>query len=227
MIVIETGADDSNFGEMICHWDDDAALLMIRRMIEPIFRKFDELSKQTGGTGADQAEIQKALDELTEKARALIEEYAIEVFYAAQARLVFDIAIKLTEEAVAGITLQCPDGDYSLAENEAMSEFKELRKRLVEFFRAEHNKLIGVRRGRETGKKDRKPRARRETNEDRRNKILTAMTGVGRSAARRRDVARALGVSTRTLLEWLKEIKKETGEDWDDLVVQAHSKSGR
>ena len=63
MLIFEAGAHDSNFGKMVCHWEEDAALMYVRRAIEQARCMFNEWGKQSGAAGANETEAQRALDD--------------------------------------------------------------------------------------------------------------------------------------------------------------------
>jgi hypothetical protein len=231
MVLIKTGADDTNFGEMVCHWDDDAALMFVRRNAEPMLRGLIEILKPyTLSELPTEAEIQKELDDLSVKADKLFEEYAAEVLYMAQGRLVFDVLLKVLQDMPQEIQLRsAPDAQEQIATSMAeyldIQPFRDLRKFMSEFLKTRHNELIGIRRGRQAGKKDAKPRARRarKASTKNRERILEAMREVGREPLYIKDVAQRLGKSARTVSAWADKIEEETGEKWGDLVRKALS----
>jgi hypothetical protein len=148
MVTFKTGADDTNFGEMICEWDDTAALMTIRRRIEKVYSACREWLEQIGiSEWPGEAVIQSEIDTLMVRADALFEEYAPEIFFQAQASLVAAVMLKLSEEAPQNIR---DVSGRSLAEiwGKEMWIFKEARKDLSEFFKTRHNETIGVHRGR-------------------------------------------------------------------------------
>jgi hypothetical protein len=100
MLIIETLADGANVGKMVCRWDEGAALMAVRRVIEKAYRALDERRIRPGAPGADETEIQGALDDWSAIARAMFEKYAPEVFYIAQSQPVSDVAMKLLQEAI-------------------------------------------------------------------------------------------------------------------------------
>jgi hypothetical protein len=215
MFIFDTGADDSNFGRMVCHWEEDAALLFVRGFAERLLRGFMEVLRPT------EADAQKELDELSAKALAMFEEYAPEVFYAAQGRLVFDVVLKVAWEVAQGMQIEfATEGTVaSMAEilGEEMQPFRDLRKEMSEFFKTRHNEIIGVKRGRQVGKKDTKPRAPRAESAGRKAKILAAMQEIGQEPVYRKDVAQKIGVSVRTLGQWV------SREEWENLIAEALS----
>ena len=225
MVIIETGADDTNFGEMVCHWDENPALMMIRRDAEALLRAILEpLKSRAGSEWPAETEIQGELDALMTEADSLFEECAHAIFFEAQKRLVLDVKLKMLHRVTQRITvISAPDGKEPtpvlLAEilDEEMQPLKDLRKRLAEFSKTRHNQIIGIKRGREAGKKDTKPREKRADSADQREKILTAIRAIGREFYKK-DLALEIGISEPTLRGWLKKIKEDFGEDLDDLT---------
>jgi hypothetical protein len=78
-------------------------------------------------------------------------------------------------------------------------------------------------RGRKAGQADTTPRRRRRTTsaDDHKAKILAAISELREEPIYRKDVARVIGVREATLRDWIKEIAKELGEEWDDLISEA------
>ena len=82
--------------------------------------------------------------------------------------------------------------------------------------------MIGVRQGREAGKKDAKPRKTRVASASTNHKkILAAMRDIDREPIYRKAVAQRLNISAPTLKALLDEIREATGEEWDDMVGKA------
>jgi hypothetical protein len=150
MVIIETGADDTNFGKLVCEWDENTALLFIRGRAEKLLRGLLELLKPAALSRLPtETEIQKGLDELMIDADALFEKYAPEVFYAAQVRLVSDVLSKVLQDIPESIHLRDEQGQVagSMADFIDMQSLKDHRKKMTEFFKAKHNELIGIKRG--------------------------------------------------------------------------------
>ena len=197
-MIIEIDADEAHLGKIVCYWEEDAALMSIRALLENwLLRKFFEFSGEN--------EIQIALDALSVRALMLFEERAPRAFNLAQVQLVAEIFMELTEETLAGF--------------EDLSSLKEVRKKWHATARRIHNGRIGIRRGRQSGKKDAKQRKKRSASAaTKRGTILSAMRQIGAEPIHRKAVAPILGISAKTLGGWLEEIRKEFGEEWDDLI---------
>jgi hypothetical protein len=152
MLIIETGADDSDFGRMVCHWDENATVLFVRRIMS---RVGDLLIEKLGELGEvpDKSEIERQLDEGTPKVYQLFEEFAPDIFWQAQYRLACDVALKLVEESLQEVTLVFPDGDKralsSLIKEEGLSPIRDQRKWMAGFFDQMHNEMLGIKRGRQ------------------------------------------------------------------------------
>ena len=112
----------------------------------------------------------------------------------------------------------CPEKDKTIFHaTGGVSSIPGFLKAFTDFFNAVMRD--GETRGRRAGQKDVKPRWRRETTDTARHRqeILVAIRKIGREPVYRKDVARAIGVRSATLRDWVTEI----GEEWDDLVNEA------
>jgi hypothetical protein len=229
MLIIKTAGDHRDVGEMVCHWKEDAALATIRSFLGIGCRMFFSRVKPKGASGSpDETKIQEALDRYSVKALAMIEDYAADVFLAAQSQLICEITIKLIEEIMRDLTITARDDSKGLATHplidpELLRGFlrgvKKGRKGLLEGFKTRHNNLMGIRPGRQVGQKDARPRSKRaaSASTNRKEKILAAMGEIGRPPFHRREVARRIGISTKTLGTWVSK------EEWEFLTVEALS----
>src|SRR4030095_15776322 len=149
MLIIETTAEDADFGKMVCYWDENPTVLFVRRIISGMVDVINNHPQRTDGP--DKSEIERQLDAMTPKIYQLFEELAPEIFYQAQYRLACDIATKLAGDALHGITLVFSDGSKgtlaSLNMAEALMPMRNVRKFIAEFFKTMHNELIGVKHG--------------------------------------------------------------------------------
>jgi hypothetical protein len=96
VLIIKTYGDYMNVGEMVCQWEEDAALATIRGFLEVGCRVFLSRVKPKGASGwPDETKIQEALDRCSVKALAMIEDYAAEA-----ASVVAAIALNLPHLAL-------------------------------------------------------------------------------------------------------------------------------
>lgn len=198
--------------------DDHAALMVIRRQIEKTYRLVVNLGSQP-----DEARTQRAIDEWLVKASALLEQHAPGVFRNAQDELVKDVALKVIQEIMRQTKKRGDQGVYSPADLKEMRLLNDLRKKLSNLAKTRHNEIVGIKRGRQAGKKDSKPRDKRLDGADCRKQILAAMRAIGRELVGKKTVALKIGCSEPTLRAWLKKIKEDLGEDWEDLTEKAFS----
>jgi hypothetical protein len=223
VLIFEVTADEPGLGKMICQWEEGAALMSIRRLLEKfLFRQYcEEYEKKNGSKpeGLSEAEIQWTLDVLSVEALRLLKDYAPQIY-------------RLTDMALSLIKIHDIDQNGGVVESsvrawgelEGMDKFKKSRKKMTDSFKRIHNERIGHKRGREAGKKDRKPRAKRSASAaTKRKKILAAMRQIGQDPIYRKAMAPILGISAKTLGGWLEDIREEFGEEWDDLIAIALS----
>jgi hypothetical protein len=158
MFYFDTGSDDDDFGYMYCEWDENPALMMIRRHIETAIRGLGEGLKQINSVESvrspSETEIQTLLDEMSVKALALLKEYALVMFRQTQGQLVCDVTLKVMEAMMREVNTQpIHEGQklppFSLAELEGTQAIKDVRKSMSQFFKTKHNEIIGIKRGRE------------------------------------------------------------------------------
>lgn len=192
---------DVGLGKMVCHWEEEAALMEIRPWIAGLLR--------------DLPEPQQTLDELMIKAAALFEELAPQVFHRAQALIFIQVLLQLMPEALEQATAETMTP-------ESKRIFKYFQRKISEFFKVSHNELLGHRRGRQAGQKDAKPRERQDLAAERRKKILAAMREIGRAPFNRGEVARLIGIDRKTLRAWA-----PTKDEWEELSVEALSMGSR
>jgi len=195
------------FGRMVCYWRDEAAIEYLRKTIYESLLAGIEDAKAAGEKieMPDQNAMRIHLDRRVARILEFITQHGARFFAQAQAELLTD-ALWMTDENVDRETITA-----------YRNEIAALRKK-------QFNKRIGVRAGREAGQKISKPSEALEHRE----KILTAMREVYKSDPlhdpQRKRVAPMLGIGIRQLGNWMKEITKETGEEWEDLIVEAIQK---
>lgn len=152
-MIIEIYGDDQKLGKMIINWEEDAALMTIRGLLEEwVFQRLSKAAPPIGG----EPEIQKALDALSVKALALLEKYAGELFDLAQNQIVMDVFAEIRDSAAKLITIHEIDDAGKILQPPLATldelegrKFKEFRKRMAESFKRIHNERIGVRPGRQ------------------------------------------------------------------------------
>jgi hypothetical protein len=218
-MLIEIGVDETKFGAIVCRWDEGDALRLIRDQLADLQRAQVEDGREAGVPDSKlptEDHLQWLLDDWMREAPALLQEYAPLIFFSAQARVVFVVLSKLVERHFG------------------TRDVKEWRKSMSALFKKKENEMLGVRRGREAGKKDTKPRKPRRPRKKRaasvlaeRSEILAAIREIGQEPVYKSAVAHKLDISVKTLRDRLEKIREKFGDDWEDLVAKGLRRRAR
>lgn len=207
MLIIDTKDEAAAkvFGRIVCTWEDEAALDYLRKTLYKTLRKGIEDARAAGMEidMPDEDVIQGHVDKQVTRVLEFVVEHAAKAFAQAQAKLITDATWLVLEQTM---------GKQIVREN---------RNEIAALLNRQFNERIGVRRGRQAGQKDSKPREVKRKTEEHRKAILAATCEIGREPIRRKQVAEQIGVSVKTLTTWVKEIAQETGEELDDLIAIA------
>ena len=200
-------------GQIRCFWQEDSWLAGIRAELRAFqHNTLAELkaSKPDFALPSDD-EIERGLDEDVKRVREIAAELAPRIFGMAQATLLREVMIRYLQET-------------GLFRSQDKVLVRDMRNETTSFAQKLYNESLGIRRGREAGQKI----SKRSEALEHREKILTAMREVYKSDPlhdpQRKRVAPMLGIGIRQLGNWMKEITRETGETWEDLIVEATQK---